>query len=578
MKLLKRFAGYYRPHKKLFLLDMVCAFFIAAADLFFPMITKNIINDYVPNQKVKLLITWCIALLCIYMIKCLLNYFVAYYGHIVGVRIQADMRKDLFEHLEKLPFSYFDENKSGVIMSRIVNDLFEVAELAHHGPENLFLALVMFIGSFIILSMICLPLTLIIFLAVPLIIFFAFKMRTFMNSAFKKSREQIAEVNADIETAIAGIRVTRAYTAEDAEIKKFDEENEKFKNCRTVAYKAMGMFHSGMTFFSDVLYLTVIFAGGLFFYNGIIDIGEFTAFFLYITMFLDPIKRFVSLFEQLQEGMTGLTRFAEIMDTPVEEENAAPLQLSSPKGEIRFENVTFAYGDENAKDNRYVISNLDLTVKQGKTVALVGPSGGGKSTVCNLIPRFYEIDGGKITVDGIDIRQLSRRSLREAIGVVSQDVFLFNGTIKENIAYGCSDADDDAIISAAKCANIHDYVMTLPNGYETNVGERGIKLSGGQKQRICIARVFLRNPPILILDEATSALDNETEMLVQASLDKLTNGRTVLVVAHRLSTVKNADEIIVLDKNGIAESGTHDKLMQNENGIYKRLYSYQFRQ
>lgn len=577
MSLIKQFVKYYKPHKKLFIFDMVCSFLIAAADLFFPMVTKNIINDYVPNQKIRLLIIWSATLLCIYAVKCLLNYFVAYYGHTVGVRMQADMREDLFAHLEKLPFSYFDENKSGAIMSRIVNDLFDVAELAHHGPENLFLASVLFIGSFIILATICLPLTLIIFCAVPLIIFFAFKMRSFMNSAFKKSREQIAEVNANIETAIAGVRITRAYTAEKTEIEKFKAENEKFKSCRSTAYKAMGIFHSGMTFFSDVLYLTVIFAGGLFFYRGVIDIGEFTAFFLYITMFLDPIKRFVSLFEQFQEGMTGFTRFAEIMATDPEKEDIDSVELESPKGEISFKNVTFAYNAEDGKETRNVITNLNLTVPHGKTVALVGPSGGGKTTVCNLIPRFYEISSGEITFDGVDITKLTRKSLRSAVGVVSQDVFLFNGTIRENIAYGMPDATDEQIMAAAKCANIHEHVMTLPDGYETNVGERGIKLSGGQKQRISIARVFLRNPPVLILDEATSALDNETEMLVQAALDELTQGRTVLVVAHRLSTVKNADEIIVLDKNGISESGSHDDLMKNENGIYKRLYSYQFR-
>ncbi len=577
MKLIKQFIKYYGPHKKLFIFDMVCSFLIAAADLFFPMVTKNIINDYVPNQKIRLLIVWSLALLCIYAIKCILNYCVAYYGHTVGVRMQADMRRDLFAHLEKLPFSYFDENKSGAIMSRIINDLFDVAELAHHGPENLFLALVLFIGSFIILSMICLPLTLIIFIAVPLIIFFAFKMRSSMNSAFKKSREQIAEVNANIETAIAGVRITRAYTAEGTEIDKFNAENEKFKSCRGEAYRAMGLFHSGMTFFSDVLYLTVIFAGGLFFYRGIIDIGEFTAFFLYITMFLDPIKRFVSLFEQFQEGMTGFTRFAEIMATEPEKEAVNAVELTDPKGEICFDNVTFSYNTDDTKESRNVINSLSLTVPHGKTVALVGPSGGGKTTVCNLIPRFYEISDGTITFDGIDITKLSRKSLRSAVGVVSQDVFLFNGTIRENIAYGTPDATDEDIIKAAKCANIHEHVMTLPDGYNTNVGERGIKLSGGQKQRISIARVFLRNPPVLILDEATSALDNETEMLVQASLDELTKGRTVLVVAHRLSTVKNADEIIVLDKNGISETGSHEELMKNENGIYKKLYSYQFR-
>lgn len=577
MKYLKRFIGYYKPHRRLFFLDMVCSFLIAVADLFYPLITKEIINDYVPNQKLRLLITWGIALLLIYLVKCVLNYIVSYYGHVVGVRMQADMRADLFRHLEKLPFSYFDENKSGVLMSRLVNDLFDVAELAHHGPENLFLALVMFIGSFILLSTICLPLTILIFCMVPLILLFAVKMRAQMNEAFRRSREQIAEVNADIETAIAGIRVTRAYTSEAYECEKFEHENRLFQACRSMAYRAMGLFHSGMTLFSDLLYVTVILAGGLFFYFGKIDIGEFAAFLLYIGLFLDPIKRFVTLFEQFQEGMTGFRRFAEIMEVEPESEIEHPGVLDEVKGEIRLEHCTFAYTPEKGTEARDVLQDLSLVIPQGKIVALVGPSGGGKTTICNLIPRFYELDQGRILIDGQDIATLSRHSLRQAIGIVSQDVFLFNGTIRENIAYGCPDATDAQIEEAAKNAQIHEYILSLEKGYDTQVGERGVKLSGGQKQRISIARVFLKDPKILILDEATSALDNATEMQIQTALDRLTHGRTVIVVAHRLSTVRGAHHICVISDGKIEEEGTHEELMALENGTYRRLYSYQFR-
>ena len=461
MKLIKRFISYYKPHRRMFLLDMLCSLFIAIADLFYPMITKNIINDFVPNHRLRLLILWACILFGIYAVKCLLNYFVSYYGHRVGVYMQADMRRDLFDHLEKLPFSYFDENKSGALMSRLTNDLFEVSELAHHGPENLFLATIMFIGSFILLMKICVPLTLIIFSFVPLILFFALKMRKRMNTAFKKSREQIAEINADIETAIAGIRVTRAYTAEQTENQKFNRENQKFVLCRSLAYKAMGIFHSGMTMLTDMLYLVVLIAGGLFFFYGKINIGEFTAYLLYISLFLDPIKRFITLFEQMQEGMTGFKRFVEIMDTPIETDSENAVTLDSPKGEILFENVSFAYRPEPGAETREVIHNITLKIPAGKMVALVGPSGGGKTTICNLIPRFYEISQGRITIDGKDIRHLTRRSLRAAVGIVSQDVFLFNGTIRENIAYGSPNATEEQIIDAARKANIHDYVEAL---------------------------------------------------------------------------------------------------------------------
>ena len=571
--MIKRFISFYKPHIGLFTLDMLCAVLVAACDLFYPVIAKQIINKYVPSKNLRLILIWAVALLVIYLLKYLFNFVVSYYGHIVGIRMQADMRGKIFKHLQKMPFAFYDENKTGSIMSRIINDLNEISELAHHGPEDLFLSLLMFIGSFVMLTSINLPLTLIVFAAVPFVILFAALMRSGMMNAFKRSREQIAEVNANIETSISGIRVSRAYTSEKHEIKKFEEENRLFAKIRGRAILELAKFHSSMTFFMDFLYLVVLVAGGLFFYHGIIDIGEFTAYLLYISMFLNPIRRFVSLFEQLQEGMTGFKRYCEIMDA-CEEEETGTLEPETVRGDICFKNATFSY---RRNDENTVIKDLNLDIQAGKTLALVGPSGGGKTTVCNLIPRFYELGEGAITLDGTDIRDIKRESLRKHIGIVSQDVFLFNGTIRENIAYGKLDATDDEITEAAKKANIHDYVMTLEDGYNTNVGERGVKLSGGQKQRISIARVFLKNPSILILDEATSALDNTTEMLIQRSLDELSKGRTVIVVAHRLSTVKNADEIVVIDSNGIAERGTHDQLIATPDSIYKKLYNYQFR-
>ncbi len=574
--MIREFIQYYKPHKKLFLFDMFCSLLIAGCDLFYPMITKNIINDYVPNRNLRFLLIWSGVLLGIYLLKMVLNYIVSYWGHVVGVRMQGDMRRDMFQKLQKLPFSFYDENKTGTIMSRLMNDLFDVSELAHHGPEDLFVSVIMFIGSFAALSTINIRLTAIIYGLIPFIVFFSIKMRKRMKESFRIMREEVAEVNANVETAISGIRVSRAYTSESHENKKFDDANEKFKTARGHAYKTMGQFHSAMTFFTDFLYFAALLAGGLFFYNSFsnpdsvfsIDGGEFTAFILYMAMLLKPINRFISLFEQLQNGMTGFARFREIMEKPVEPEKEGALELADPQGNIDFCNATFSYDADNS---RCVISSLDLSIPKGKTVALVGPSGGGKTTLCHLIPRFYELNEGCIKIDGTDIRDLTRHSLRKNIGMVAQDVFLFNGTIRENIAYGNLDATDDMIIEAAKKANIHDYILTLEKGYDTNVGERGIKLSGGQKQRISIARVFLKNPPILILDEATSALDNVTEMQIQASLEELARGRTVIVVAHRLTTVQNADEILVMTNKGIVERGTHQQLME-KGEIYAGLH------
>ena len=577
MQLLKRFAAYYKPHRKLFALDMVCAFIVAVCDLFYPTVAKNIINDYVPNQNLRLLIIWGAVLLGIYLIKAVLNYIITYWGHIVGVRIQADMRRDMFRHMQKLPFSFFDANKTGTLLSRLVNDLQDVSELAHHGPEDLFLSGIMLIGSLVILSRYNLLLTLIVFLFLPLMVFCAVKLRYGLTAAFRDTRVEVGEVNANVETAIAGMRVSRSYTAATHENRKFDAANERYKKARGRAYKEMGKFHTSMSLFNDLLYFIVLVAGGLFFFYGKIDIGEYTAFVLYITNFLKPINRLVSIFEQLQNGMTGFQRFTEIMDQK-DETDTGTVEAKALKGDITFDSVSFRYENSDAADEESkVIADLSMRIAPGRTVALVGPSGGGKTTICNLIPRFYEADSGVISIDGIDIRDLTRESLRRNIGIVAQDVFLFNGTIRENIAYGDLDASDEAIIEAAKKAHIHDYIMTLEHGYDTGVGERGIKLSGGQKQRISIARVFLKNPSILILDEATSALDNATEMLIQQALTELSRGRTCIVVAHRLSTIKNADEIIVLTKDGITERGTHEALIA-QNGMYAALYQYQFRE
>lgn len=577
MHLVKRFVSYYKPHRKLFAIDMACAFIVAVCDLFYPIIAGNIIDDYVPNQNLRLLLTWSGVLLGIYLVKAVLNYVIQYWGHIVGVRIQGDMRRDMFRHMQKLPFAFFDENKTGTLLSRMVNDLQDVSELAHHGPEDLFLSLIMLVGSFIILAGTDLLLTVIIFAFLPVMVFVASKLRKGMQEAFRATRVEVGEVNANVETAIAGMRVSRSYTAASHENRKFDSANERFKLARGRAYREMGKFHSSMTLFNDLLYLIVLVAGGLFFFYGRISIGDFTKYILFITMFLKPINRLVNIFEQLQNGMTGFQRFVEIMDQK-DETDTGTIEADALRGNIVFDHVSFRYENSDARDvESKVIHDLSMHIEPGKTVALVGPSGGGKTTICNLIPRFYEADEGTIYIDGVDIRDLTRESLHRNIGIVAQDVFLFNGSIRENIAYGNLDATDEEIVEAAKKAHIHDYIMTLDHGYDTGVGERGVKLSGGQKQRISIARVFLKNPSILILDEATSALDNATEMLIQQALNDLSHGRTCIVVAHRLSTIKNADEIIVLTKDGITERGTHEELIA-AGGMYAKLYQYQFRE
>lgn len=569
--MLKRFLKYYKPVKKVFIIDMVCAFIVALCDLFYPMITRNIINVYVPNQNLKLMITWLVALGIIYIAKIGLNYYITYYGHVMGVTMQSNMRKDIFEHLQDLPFVFFDENKTGTLTSRIINDLMEVSELAHHGPEDLFISLVMLVGSFIMLGFINLPLALIVFSVVPFLIIFAMKLRVKMSKAFLQTRVTIGEVNANIENSISGIRVSKAFGNKSNEIKKFEKNNDIFQVARRKAYKVMAEFHTGTTFILDFMNILVLSAGGIFFFKGYINFGDFAAFILYIANFINPIKKLINFIEQYQSGLSGFTRFVEVMDAPFEKDDEGAKDITDVKGEIKFDNVTFSY-DKHKK----LLSDISFCIEKGKTVALVGPSGGGKTTLCHLIPRFYELEAGSISIDGTNINNFTRNSLRKNIGIVQQDVFLFTGTIMENIRYGRSDAKEEEVIEAAKKANIHDYIMSLPDGYDTYVGERGVKLSGGQKQRISISRVFLKNPPILILDEATSALDNTTEIYIQNSLEELSKNRTTLVVAHRLSTVKNADEIIVITDKGIEEKGKHEDLI-SKGGIYASLYNSQFR-
>jgi len=573
--MLKKFISYYKPHVPLFVLDMVSAIIVALCNLFYPTVAKNIINGFTTGSiTVDIIIMNAVLLLVVYIVKAVFQYIIGYYGHVIGVRMQADMRRDLFTKYEKLPFSYFDDHKTGDLLSRLTGDLFDVSELAHHGPENVFLAVLMLLGSFVILSGINLTLTLIMFAVIPFIVLFTALSRRSMRDAMKKSRLQMSEINSALENSITGIRETKAYTAERSELCKFERENRRFAKHRTEAMHALGFFDSIMQLLSDLLYLVIIFIGGLFLVKGKIDAGEFAAFVLYISMFLNPIHRFVALFEQLQEGMSGFGRFCEILAEP-DELDEGKTEITDIRGELEFKNVSFDYSGENG--DKPVISGLNLKVEAGKTLALVGPSGGGKTTLCHLIPRFYNVTEGVITLDGIDTKDITLESLRENIGIVSQSVFLFDGSVRDNIAYGADNPTDEEIVLAAKRANIHDFVMTLSDGYDTRVGERGVKLSGGQRQRVAIARVFLKNPKLLILDEATSALDNATEMLIQSALEELSVGRTVIVVAHRLSTVKGADEIVVVDSSGVVERGTHEELIDLD-GEYKKLYEYQFRQ
>lgn len=564
--MLKKFISYYKSYKKLFFLDLFVATISALCDLFYPMITREMVNDLIPNKEIRAIGVFAGVLLVIYLIKMLCAYFMQYWGHLVGVGMQSDMRRDIYNHLQNLPIRYFDNNQTGSIMSRIVNDLQDISELAHHGPEDLFISFFMIIGAFTMLIRINVQLTLIIFCLLPFIVLYSMFQRKRMLAVFMKTREKTGDINARLQNSISGIRVSKAFVINENERERFEADNKKFVEAKSKSYKIMAEYTAGVGFLTDLLDYVVLIFGGLFTYWGKIGIGDFLAYLLYIKIFTQPIKRLIAFVEQFQNGMSGFKRFMELIGEEVESDKTNAIELSKVEGEIDFQNISFDHEDKS------ILKDISLKISKGKMLALVGPSGGGKTTLCNLIPRFYNIKSGDIKIDGKSIYDVKLESLRKNIGIVQQDVFLFTGTIKENILVGNSEASDEEVMLAAKKANIHDLIMNMPDGYNTYVGERGVKLSGGQKQRIAIARIFLKNPPILILDEATSALDNITERLIQKSLEELCKGRTTIVVAHRLSTIKNADEIIVLTDNGIEERGTHQELLENK-GFYYKLYN-----
>lgn len=570
--MLKKFLSYYKPHKKIFILDMLASFTVSMIGIFYPVVTRQMVSEFTGGgRNYQLIAMGGISLLALYLIRMALNYFIQYQGHVMGVKMQAQMRREMFDHLQRLPYGYYDNHETGKIMSRMTNDLFEVSELAHHGPENVIITSITVIASFIYLATINWLLTLIIFLCVPFLFVIALLLRKKMRDAFKRSREAAAEINGALESSISGIRVTKAFTNTEVEREKFEKGNVEFVESRKDAYRSMGQFHSSTSFITNAFNVVVLVAGGIFLFADKIALSDYSAFIVSVNLFLTPMTTLIGFMEQYQNGVTGFSRFLEIMEEKPEADNEDATELTNVEGKIEFRNVVCNYGTD-----KEVLRGINMTVEKGKTFALVGPSGGGKTTICHLIPRFYDISSGDILIDGKDIRNLTLDSLRRAIGIVQQDVYLFNASVRDNILYGKPDATEEEMIAAARRANIHDFIISMEKGYDTEIGERGVRLSGGQKQRLSIARVFLKNPPILILDEATSALDNTTEILIQRSLDELCLGRTTIVVAHRLSTVKNADEIAHIADGIITERGTHESLI-NLDGDYKKLYELQFR-
>ncbi|NLK99590.1 MAG: ABC transporter ATP-binding protein [Clostridiales bacterium] len=572
----KKFLSYYRPYLGLFLADMFFALLASAISLVYPMIVRYITNDILVNYDISesapIIIKLLFAMLGLAAIEYISTFFTAYKGHMMGAKMEYDMRNDIFQHYQKLSFNFYDNQKTGQLMTRITNDLFDVTELCHHGPEDIIISLIKFVGAFFILIHINLPLTLIVFAFIPIMLAFAMFMRGRMRRAFKRNRERIADINAQIEDNLSGIRVVKSFANEAVEMGKFQAGNAKFVDSKRNSYWNMALFHSGLTLFTALINIAVIAGGGLFIANGIINVGDLLTFLLYVNTLVEPVRKLINFTEQFQNGMSGFNRFYEILEIePDIVDRAGAIEVKDVKGEIEFKNVAFRYNNTTGD----VFRNIDLKVAAGEYIALVGSSGVGKTTMCSLIPRFYEVTEGEITLDGIDIRDIKLKSLRKNIGIVQQDVYLFAGTVLDNIRYGNADATDEEIIRAAKNANAHEFIMELPDGYHTDIGQRGVKLSGGQKQRLSIARVFLKNPPILIFDEATSSLDNESEKVVQDSLEKLAKDRTTFVIAHRLSTIKNAKRILVLTEDGIGESGNHEELLA-KNGIYAGLYKLSY--
>ena len=562
---IKIFFSYYKPHLKLFIADMICAFLIAAIDVAFPMFSRYALDILIPNGNLRIFTFFIIILGGGYFLRWICNWFVNYWGHIFGNRIEQDMRRDVFSHLEKLPFSFYDTNRTGKIMARATTDLFEITELAHHGPEDFFIAILTIFGSFFLLLKIRWELAIIVIISMPIILFIVIFSRRNLSKTSKKVKETTAEINANLESSISGIRVTKGFVNEELENKNFDAMNKKYSHAKRIRFKYMAFFHSNIELCNNLLSLLVLAAGGYFIMKGKMTLPDLVAANLFIASFTAPIRKLTNFVEQFSTGMAGFSRFLEIMQTePEEPDSQDAVEILASRGNISFEHVNFSYAN-----NIQVLSDINFTVKSGEKFALVGSSGGGKSTICNLIPRFYEISEGQILLDEINIKKIKRNSLRNQIGIVQQDVFLFAGSVRENISYAKPNATEQEIILAAKRAEIHDDIMNMPDGYETIVGERGIKLSGGQKQRISIARCFLKNPPILILDEATSALDTATEIKIQKAFDELSKGRTTIVIAHRLSTIKNADKIAVINHKTICETGTHSDLIAKQGEYYK---------
>ncbi len=565
--MLRRFVAYYKPYRTMFVLDLICAFFIAAVDLLYPLISKYALNTLLPANMYTAFFVWMVLLVVAYLVKGVFQFIVAYWGHMLGVYMETDMRRDLFSHLQKLSFRFYDKHRTGQLMSRVISDLFEVVELAHHGPEDLFISIVTLVGALIIMFSIQWQLALVITVLVPLLIGFTVLRRKQMGAASRAVKEKIAVINSDIESSISGVRTAKAFTNESYERERFADGSDAYRVARRGFYKQMGIFASGSDIITNLMNVAVIAAGGLLIIGNKLEYVDLLVFTMYIASFLQPIRKLANFVEQYTTGMAGFIRFQELMDTEPEITDAPDARpLVCDGGHIEIDGVSFSYEEEVD-----VLRDVSLDIPAGSTVALVGPSGGGKTTLCHLIPRFYEILDGHIRIDGQDIRDVTVQSLREQVGIVQQDVTIFASTIRENIRYGRLDATEEEIIAAAKKAEIHDAIMAMPDGYDTYVGERGVMLSGGQKQRVSIARIFLKNPPILLLDEATSALDTVTEAHIQAALEELSRGRTTLVIAHRLSTIRNADTIVYIDGDGIRESGTHDELLAR-GGHYAALY------